>query len=202
MGILLHNDAVPCNLYSIVIWPCSTGSHYILSFWIFPAVPSGRAESVAPGRRAATQPPSHLAVQRREPPGKLHKDKKRTAPACSDHSFTSWFSPIQIGHYSVFHLAVPFITANPGSLIQFLNRTIPQKPLNLLAFFDMSQLSHDPRAQATADGITWMMATSATQMANASTAELTATTGYSSKTAAGLQPTCLGFEIHSHACRI
>ena len=34
-------------------------------------------------------------------------------------------------------------------------------------------------------GATWTKATSATQMANASTAELTATTGYSSKTAAG-----------------
>ena len=36
---------------------------------------------------------------------------------------------------------MPFITVSTGSLIQFLNRTIPQKPLNLLAFFDMSQLS-------------------------------------------------------------
>ena len=92
----------------------------------------------------------YLAVQRREPPGKLHKDQKWTAPACVTIThFTSWFSPIQIGHYSVFHLAVPFFTASSGSLIQVLNRTIPQKPLNLLAFFDMSQLSHDPRASST-----------------------------------------------------
>ena len=140
-----------------------------------------------------------LAMQHREPPGKLHKDQKWTAPACVTIThFTSWFSPIHIGHYSVFRLPVPFITANPGSLIQVLNRTIPQKPLNLLAFFDMSQLSHDPRAQATADGITWMMETPATQMANASTAELTASTGYSSKMAAGLRPTCSEFNTILH----
>ena len=129
-------------------------------------------------------------------PANCIKIKKRLSSLQRSLTFTNWHSPIQIGHYSVFHLPVSFSTANPGSLIQVLNRTIPQKPLNLLAFFGMLQLSHDPRAQATADGITWMMATSATQMANASTAELTATTGYSSKTAAGLQHICWGFEAH------
>ena len=139
-----------------------------------------------------------LAVQRREPPGKLHKDQKWTAPACVTIThFTSRFSPIQIGHYSVFHLAVPFFTASSGSLIQVLNRTIPQKPLNLLAFFGMSQLSHDPRARIIANGTTWTKATSAKQMANASTAELTVMTGYSLMTAAGLRHICWGFEIHS-----
>ena len=140
-----------------------------------------------------------LAVQRREPPGKLHKDQKWTAPACVTIThFTSWFSPIQIGHYSVFHLPVSFSTANPGSLIQVLNRTIPQKPLNLLAFFSMSQLSHDPRARIIANGTTWTKATSAKQMANASTAELTVMTGYSSKAEAGLQPICSEFNTIPH----
>ena len=62
----------------------------------------------------------------------------------------------------------------------------------------MSQLSHDPRARIIADGTTWTKATSATQMANASTAELTVMTGYSSKTAAGLRPTCSEFNTIFH----
>ena len=48
-----------------------------------------------------------------------------------------------------------------------------------------NQLEQVVRVRIIANGTTWTKATSATQMANASTAELTATTGYSSKTAAG-----------------
>ena len=62
----------------------------------------------------------------------------------------------------------------------------------------MSQLSHDPRARIIANGTTWTKATSATKMANASTAELTGMTGYSSKAEAGLQPTCSEFNTILH----
>ena len=131
-------------------------------------------------------------------PANCIKIKKRLSNLQWLLTFTNWHSPIQIGHYSVFHLPVSFSTANPGSLIQFLNRTIPQKPMYLLAFLGMSQLSHAPRVRIIANGTTWTKATSATQMANASTAELTATTGYNSKTAAGWQPTCSKFNTIFH----
>ena len=49
----------------------------------------------------------------------------------------------------------------------------------------VQNVSGADRVRIIANGTTWTKATSATQMANASTAELTAMTGYSLKTAAG-----------------
>ena len=61
-----------------------------------------------------------------------------------------------------------------------------------------ARMSGADRVRIIANGNTWTKATSATQMANASTAELTATTGYSLKTAAGLRPTCSEFNTILH----